>query len=69
MSICDRCNAPKEIKESMGCSGDRLHNAWEDFKHKFCKLAKREYKQDYQCRFEDLVEKYTRTPQNDEVRE
>ena len=54
--ICDNCTASKIIKDSWGCCGDRLHNAWEDCKHEFCKLAKIDYEPKYQCRFADLVE-------------
>lgn len=53
---CDKCNSPKVIKDSLGCNADRLHNAFEDFKHEICKLAKKEYEPNYQCRFADLIE-------------
>lgn len=54
--ICDNCNASKEIKDTFGCCGDRLHNAWEDVKCEFLKGVKVEYTPKYQCRFADLVE-------------
>ena len=54
--ICDKCNASKEIKDTLGCCGDRLHNAWEDVKHEFLKGCKIEYAQKYQCRFADLID-------------
>ena len=53
--ICDKCNASKKIKDTMGCNGDRLHNAWEDLKHEFFKIFKDDYQPKYQCRFADLI--------------
>ena len=54
--MCDNCPASKKIKDTMGCNGDRLHNAWEDLKHEFFKIFKDDYQPQYQCRFADLVE-------------
>ena len=53
---CDNCNAPKIIKDSLGCNGDRLNNAWENLKCEFLKGLKIEYTPKYQCRFADLIE-------------
>jgi len=53
---CDKCNASKEIKDTLGCCGDRLNNAWEDLKKEFFKLFKYEYTPKYQCRFADLID-------------
>lgn len=52
---CDNCNASKEIKDTFGCYGDRVHNAWEDLKHEFFKIFKYDYQPQYQCRYADLV--------------
>ena len=56
---CDNCNAPKEIKDSLGCNGDRLHNAFENLKCEFLKGCLIEYKPKYQCRFADLIDHHT----------
>lgn len=54
--ICDNCNAPKIIKDTFGCCGDRLHNALEDCKKELFKIFKDEYIPKYQCRFSDLID-------------
>lgn len=56
MASCKDCNAPKEIKNTWGCCGDRLHNAWEDFKSELFRGCRPEYKPEYQCRFADLID-------------
>lgn len=53
---CNTCNAPKEIKESVGCNADRLFNTWEVFKSGFLKGIKINYEPQFQCRFADLIE-------------
>ena len=53
---CNTCNAPKHIKESLGCNGDRLFNAREVFKSEFLKGFKIKYEPQFQCRFADLIE-------------
>ena len=53
--MCDNRPASEKIKGTMGCNGDRLHNACEDLKHEFFKIFKEDYQPQYQCRFADLV--------------
>lgn len=53
---CDNCNAPKWIKESVGCCIDRLANAHEQLKHESAKSLRIKYKPKFQCRFADLIE-------------
>jgi hypothetical protein len=52
---CNTCNAPKEIKESVGCNADRLFNSREVFKSEFLKRMKINYEPQFQCRFADLI--------------
>ena len=53
--ICDNCNAPKEIKNTFGCHGDRLHNAWEDFKSELSEGCIAVSIAEFPCRRADLI--------------
>lgn len=59
MNPCKKCKPPKEIKDTFGCCGDRLHNAWEDVKCEFLKSFKDKYIPEYQCRYADLIDHTT----------
>lgn len=46
---CEGCVAPDLVRDTLGCSADRLHNAVEDFKvDAFGKVVK--ITPEYQCR-------------------
>lgn len=53
---CDNCNAPKKIKESLGCNADRLHNQGEILRREILKIFKVPYEPKFNCRFADLIE-------------
>lgn len=55
MIQCDNCKASKQIKDSLGCNGDRLFNHFEILKGEFLKAFKIDYKPKFQCRFADLI--------------
>lgn len=56
MIRCDNCKASQQIKDSLGCNGDRLFHYFEILKHEFFKTFKVDYTPKFQCRFADLVE-------------
>lgn len=54
MNPCSNCTARKEVREWV-CTGDQLHNAFEDFKTKFFgyyKFLGVDFKPNYQCRID-----------------
>lgn len=63
---CDMCNAPKEIKDSVGCNCDQLYNAFEDFKKDLSRAFSIVYVPQYQCRFADLIDNIQEDANNEQ---
>lgn len=61
---CDGCPALKNIKGTVGCNADQLHNRIEILKSEIAKSFKIKYKPKFQCRFADLIEMETREISN-----
>ena len=59
MNPCKKCKPPKEIKDTLECCADRLHNACEDLICEVHNFFKEEYMPEYQCRYSDLIDNIT----------
>lgn len=50
MNPCENCIATKAIHDSLGCSSDCLHNAFEMLKAEIAKAFRMNYEPKFQCR-------------------
>ena len=66
---CETCTAPKEVKETVGCAADRLHNAKEVFKQGIFQEFGAHYEPKLQCRYADLLQNTEEREKQMDIRE